>query len=333
MHPSWAVVATVDEPSALVVTFAAHYLAQGASEVHLFLDQPDPEAESALAQMPRVRVTVCDAAYWARSPRGKRPDIHTGRQNHNARATYEVTQADWLLHCDADEFVRDGAAVSDALAKAPAKAMYMRLLVAERAYPLGEGGADIFSGIFRHDLTDHPEAAEKIYGEMVGFFHYGLTGHKAGKALVRTRAGQVMGLHAPLDKPPHRPILTTRLLHFDGLTRLHYCLKLLRRAHEPEHKGNGRHGLARSTQFLTLRENVADPLLREALVSVLKNLDAAQMAGLKKLGCLDPRGFDPLPILAEAGVSPDLSVAAFDAALRKRYAGFLAQYAPDLLRA
>lgn len=331
MNCNWAVVATVDEPAALVAAFAAHHLAQGASKVHVFLDRPDAEAEALLAKLPLCHVTVCDDAYWRGEGFGKRPPVHTQRQKHNAQRVYDQTSADWLLHCDADEFIRDGQAVAAALQNAAPKMMYMRLLVSERAYALGASGPDIFAGVFRQDLTDFAEDSAAIYGEMNPFFHYGLTGHKAGKAIVRTRAGQKMGLHAPADKPPHRPVLGTRMLHFDGLTRLHYCLKLLRRAHEPEHKTNGRHGLARSMQFLAFRERVTDPVLREDLISSLKNLEARQMDHLQRLGCFDARAFDPNPAATAAGLSLDLTEDAFDAALKLRYADFLGQYAPDLL--
>ncbi|MES2432667.1 MAG: glycosyltransferase family 2 protein [Pseudomonadota bacterium] len=330
MKPSWDVVATVDEPSALIAAFAAHHLAQGAASVHLFLDKPDPEAQAMLAMLPGCAVTVCDAAYWAASERGARPALHTMRQTQNARRVYARCDADWLLHCDADEFIRDGNALRVELMQAPANAMYMRLLVAERAYPKGQIGETIFSGIFRHELPDYARNGPQVYGEMQSFFHYGLTGHKAGKALVRVGAGMTMGLHAPLGKPTHKAIQTTRMLHFDGLTRLHFTLKLLRRAHEPPSRASNRHGAARSTQFASLRESVADVPLREALVSALKNLDRDQIRQLRGFGCLDEVGFDPGPALAAAGLAPDLSVAAFDASLRQRYAGFLAEHAPDL---
>ena len=330
MKPSWAVVATIDEPAALVAAFAAHHLAQGARQVHVFLDQPDPEAQRMLATLPGCEVTVCDAAYWAASKKAMRPAMHTARQIYNARQVYARTDADWLLHCDADEFVRDGSALAAALAEAPAVAMYLRLLVAERAYPQGAEGNEIFAGVFRHALPDYDQTGPRVYANMIGLFHFGLTGHKAGKALVRTGAGMKMALHAPSGKPPHQVIQTTRLLHFDGLTRLHFTLKLLRRAHETVGQASDRHGEARSTQFLSLRESVADAERREALVTALKTLDPGQIAQLQALGCLDEAGFDPRPALAAAGLGPDLSVAAFDISLRQRYAEFLAKHAPDL---
>jgi hypothetical protein len=330
MKPTWAVVATLDEPAALVASFAAHHLAQGAATVHLFLDQPDAEAQAMLADLPGCEVTVCDASYWAASAHGKRPALHTSRQVKNARQVYARCGADWLLHCDGDEFLRDGVMLRAELARAPAKAMYMRLLVAERAYPRGAVGAQIFSGVFRHELPDYPHHGPEVYGEMQAYFHYGLTGHRAGKALVRVGAGMQMGLHAPLGKPAHKAIQSTRLLHFDGLTRLHFTLKLLRRAHEPPSHASNRHGAARSTQFLSMCEAMAAPEMRTALVAVLKELEPDQIRQLRRLGALDETGFDPRPVLAAAGLAPDLSEAAFDASLRQRYAGFLQKHAPDL---
>ena len=112
MLPSWSVVATVDEPAALVVAFALHHLNIGAAEVHIFLDGPNPEAQEALSAIPQVQVTLCDAAYWAASVRRRNPVLHTVRQQVNADNAYGRTKAEWLLHCDCDEFLRDGAAMA-----------------------------------------------------------------------------------------------------------------------------------------------------------------------------------------------------------------------------
>ena len=51
MGASWAVVATVDEPAPLVAAFVAHHLNEGAREVHLFLDKPDPETVALIRDM------------------------------------------------------------------------------------------------------------------------------------------------------------------------------------------------------------------------------------------------------------------------------------------
>lgn len=331
MKPSWAVVSTMDEPAPLVAAFAAHYLSIGASEVHIFLDQPDPEAEALLAGLPQVFVTVCDAAYWKVNKPRTRPVMHFSRQCRNAQKVYDTTQVDWLLHCDADEYVQDGEAVVAALAAAPDVALYMRLLVAERVTLKEVPQLEIFDGIFRYGIKDFAKFGPEVYGLLCDFFRNGVTGHLAGKAFNRVGAGLQVSLHSPRGVQPHRVIETTRLMHFDGLTRLHFMLKLLRRAHEPEGDANARHGTSRITQFEALRESVEDPEHRDALVTLLKEIDADQAALLEAKGVLERSQFDPHPALARYGLKVDLSVAAFDAYLLKKHRAFLEKVAPDLL--
>lgn len=331
MKPAWAVVSTMDEPAPLVAAFAAHYLSIGASEVHIFLDQPDPEAEALLAGLPRVYLTVCDAAYWKVNKPRKRPEMHFSRQCRNAQKVYETTKADWLLHCDADEYAQDGDAIVAALAAAPAMALYMRLLVAERVTLAEQPQMEIFDGIFRYGIKDFQKFGPSVYGLLCEFFRDGVTGHLAGKAFNRVGAGLQISLHSPRGRQPHRVIQTTRLMHFDGMTRLHFMLKLLRRAHEPEGDANTRHGASRITQFEALRESVQDPEHREALVSLLKEINAEQAARLEAKGVLDRSRFDPRAALAQYGLKVDLSVAAFDAYLLQKHRAFLQAVAPDLL--
>ena len=64
-RPSWAVVATVDEPAPLIIAFVAHTLSLGPKALHLFLDRPNPEAEAALRGLPNLHLVVCDAGHWA----------------------------------------------------------------------------------------------------------------------------------------------------------------------------------------------------------------------------------------------------------------------------
>lgn len=245
MTPTWAVVATVDEPAPLVLAFAAWHLSLGASEVHLFLDRADAETEAGLARLPGCRVTVCDDAFWAASERRKRPALHVWRQGQNARLAYGITGADWLLHLDADEFVRDASGVLTELAEAPAEAVCMQLMVAERVWAPGTDDGSLFGGIFRHAMPDFASVGSQVHGDYAAFFRDGLTGHKAGKALVRTGLDIEMGIHVPVGHRPGPALKTTRMLHFDGLTRLHYMIKLLQRAHEKPGASSGRHGFSR----------------------------------------------------------------------------------------
>lgn len=319
-EPTWAVVATVDEPAPLIISFAAHYLALGAAEVHLFLDRPNPEAEAALAGLPRLHLTVCDAAYWAQL--GRRPQMHVRRQRHNANSAYKSTGADFLLHCDCDEFVRDAAVMMADLTAMPLEARFLCLQMAERVQVAGQPEDQIFEGMFRWPIDAFYMVGDVIYGEDARYLKDGLTGHRVGKAMVRTGLDLTLGLHAPEGWPAYALSTPGLLLHFDGLTRLHYALKLLRRAHETVAHGHLRHGRPRLAQIGAMRNGSADAVW--PLVERLKTLTPEQRHQLEDIGHLDPGGYDPRPALAQFGLTPDLSAAAFDAELRARDAAFIA---------
>lgn len=327
MQPTWSIVATVDEPAPLVVAFVLHHLEAGADRVDLFLDAPNPEVTEALSGIAEARVTLCDDAYWAASARSRKPKLHPGRQIANANLAYGRAQTDWLLHIDCDEFVRDGRVLVEELAQTGSSRSFLRLAMAERAYT-GPQTEDLFEGVFRFPLDDFAKVGPAIYGDLVPLLKDGITGHKAGKGLLRTGLGVKMGIHSPEVRQPQRTAKAARLLHFDGLTRLHYVIKLLRRAHEPAVKTPPRHGPPRIAQFERLEALTKDPDAAARLVTGLKEVSADQLAELRSLNAVDERSFTPL---GHNPLAAGLTVSAMDRALRDRYRGFLQDHAPGLL--
>jgi len=105
MSLRWGVAGTMDEPAPLILAWVAHHLSLGAAEAHVYLDRPNPEVTEALAGIEGAFVTVCDASHWANSTRGTRPKRVNARQMLNATEVYTTRPLDWLLHCDADEFL------------------------------------------------------------------------------------------------------------------------------------------------------------------------------------------------------------------------------------
>ncbi|AJE48586.1 glycosyltransferase family 2 protein [Celeribacter indicus] len=318
--PTWAVVALVDEPAPLVAAFARHHLALGASEVHLFLDRPDPEADRLLSGLSGCRLTVLDQAFWDATNRGRRPERHTGRQRFVSTRIYRQTSCDWLLHCDADEFVSDRAALSAALASADrSKGLVLRNR--ERVYLAGDPGMHLFGGAFRTPV-DFPDAdAAAVYGDFARYLAHGLTGHRVGKTIVPTGHDWEMGVHHPKLPGPDRitPDLARApgrmLLHFDGLTPLHYALKLLRKAFENYSGPKRQIGAARERQYRFVRSHAGQPEEVMALVRGVQQLDARQAAMLDALGVLDTAPFRPRDC---DGL--DLGRTGFDALLRHREA-------------
>ncbi|MDZ7904682.1 MAG: glycosyltransferase family 2 protein [Cypionkella sp.] len=311
-------VATVDEPAPLVIAFAAHALAQGARCVHLFLDRPNPAAEAALAGVAGVKITLCTEQHWRDSARKMRPPLHVGRQKENARQVYVSTPAQWMLSIDCDEFLIDGAALQADLADLDPAADFMRIPVKERVLPPDTVQRGIFDGVFRAPVPNYQRNGPRIYGEFSDFFRLGMTGHAIGKSVFRTGRGLQMCLHAPLDAPMGVVAPRASLRHFDGLTDLHYAMKLLRRAREPVFKGKPRHGAPRMAQFQIMAEIARNPAMVQEMVARVKRLTDEQAAQLRELAVLEETGFDPSAALAALGLAPDMSVAAFDAELRAR---------------
>lgn len=318
-EPVWDVVATVDEPTPLVLAFVAHTLSLGPRCLHLYLDRPNPEVEAALAGVDRVKVTLCTEDYWVQSARQKRPPLHVGRQKENARQVYESTPAEWMVSIDADEFLSSGADIAADLSEMGPEISFMRIAVRERVMPADLPQQQIFDGIFRLPLESAFERhSHAVYSVFSDFLRNGMSGHAVGKSAFRTGRGLQMCLHAPLQAPMGVYGRRSFLRHFDGLTPLHYALKLLRRANEPITSGKPRHGRPRELQFQSMAENAQDLGMIQEMVAHLKTLRPDQMRALRGLGKLDETPFSPSAAIAALGLSVDLRVETFDAALRQR---------------
>jgi hypothetical protein len=325
MQPIWDVVATVDEPSPLVIAFVAHTLAQGPRCLHLYFDRPNPVAEAALAGVARLKITHCTDAYWRASARKMRPPLHVGRQKENARQVYESTPAQWMLSIDCDEFLQSGADLEADLAAQGEDVTFMRVPVRERVMPAGAPQVGIFDGVFRSPVPNYMRNGPLIYGDDAGFYRLGMTGHAIGKSAFRVGRGLQMCLHAPLNAPEGARAARAQLYHFDGLTPLHYAMKLLRRAREPVFKGTPRHGAPRMAQMGIMADIARDAGLALEMVQRVKWLSQDQADMLRQMGLLHEAPFDPSAAMAGLGLAADLSVAAFDAELRARDAGLLGE--------
>ena len=326
--PSWGVVATIDEPAALAVAFAGYHLGIGAGEVHVFLDQADPETAAALGALPGCHVTLCDSAYWAASAAGARPRGVNRRQAVNAQAVYDRARVDWLLHADADEYVADGAALAAALAAAPQGARALRLRTLERVWRAGQTGETVFAGVFRRAAPDFGQWGEAVHGRWAKFLKDGLTGHTQGKTIARRAAGLSLGIHFVRDAAGalvEDAVLDDMLLHFDGLTPRHFLLKLAARLELEQYNApNNPDGAARDRQARFVRNNLAEGHKLAGFAAGLQSLSPELEAALAARGTLDERRFDPRPAMARVAAVAELTPATFDAALAARHAALIA---------
>lgn len=323
--PTWAVAALGDEPAQLIAAFARHHRAIGAAEVHVFLDRPNPELMTMIGDHDGIFITTCDQDYWNRVNRGKRPERHTGRQKFVSTSVYQSTSCDWVLHCDVDEFVADGEALTRALTHMH-RDTGLILRNSERVY-LAELHTDatIFDGGFRQPILLAPEEANAFYGRFAKFLAHGLTGHRIGKTIVPTGRPWEMGVHHPLlladgSHPELERTSERFLLHFDGLTPLHYTIKLLKRAFENYSGPKRKIGKEREAQYRFARNHADRPTEIIRMVEGVQSLNISQAEKLTLLNVLNSTPFMP-----QDCEDLDLSREAFDTVLRQREAAILAK--------
>lgn len=324
-NPSWGIVMTVREPAQLVLANVHFHLSQGASEIHVFLDEPEDPVGEILDGVIGCFVYRCDAAHWTKVNRGRRPPRQTRRQSVNATSVYTKSNLDWLIHLDADEFVYQKRPLAEELAYAPRAPGFVALQVRERAY-LDKSQSELFDGAFRVPFEGRDAMQVPLYGEMAPFLTKGVSGHSAGKSCVPVGRDLRMSIHAPRTQKGERiPPLhsaSSVLLHFDGLTRLHWIVKMMRYATgTPE----GLVGPHRMAQLAFLEEQCSGLSEVGEFHDMLKSVDAEQDKRMTALGLLEHLPFDigdtARGAINSAGLS--LSAESFDGELRKRNSDLL----------
>ncbi|WP_299597415.1 glycosyltransferase family 2 protein [uncultured Tateyamaria sp.] len=183
----WGIVSTVKAPLRKIAEFIAFHLDLGAQRIRIHLDVPDPSIAERLAH-PRVRFTQCDDRYWQGKPSRARA-THQRRQMFNAARTYRVSQLDWLIHIDVDEFILSPHPLAELLAAVEPDASHIELQPVE----MMEGSLDPHhfkrpaSKTIRR--TIYPVFGEHIPG--------GFIGTRSPKIAARTGLPNVrLGIHA-----------------------------------------------------------------------------------------------------------------------------------------
>lgn len=328
-NPTWAVVATVDEPAALVQAFVAWHLHLGAAEVWLYFDRPDDPAADLFGHLPQVHVIRCDAPHWLRLGKS-RPRRHEVRQVGNARDAYARCTADWLLHCDADEFVWSNVPMAEVLSGCAAATDSLILPVAERMHPPGSADHSVLEGVFRRPYPEAHNKGLRIFGPDYDLTYRGLTGHAQGKAFARTGRPLHLSIHRPRPARAGQVLQFARassevseLLHFEGLTPAYWSYKLARMAHAlAKHDGMppSAHRRRQADVLLAEPQNAAD------LYARLKVADERLQALLQRRDLWSAPAFDPTGALSSAfpDAAIDLSPSAIDRWLHQEKGSILA---------
>lgn len=334
---SWSVHSTMDEPVELVSAFAAHYLAAGAAEVHLCLDRKNEEILDVLGRFAQVRLTVCDEAYWYRTRVGTRPIGQAERQIINLKAHYAASRHDWLLFCDADEFLYtdpEGLNLDQMLARCSDDVLFYTFPVAERFYQTGSAPMTIFEGLYRCRSPRVQAIGPTIYGDKWQFLSRGLLQDGPGKSVMRVGAGLDVNIHLPKDPQMATPAQLavfrgSYLLHYDGLTPFHWALKLVRwycsmidLLGDDEVKIRQRRTSGRNRQAEFLHRNRHDPSALSAMTD-LQRLNAEQMVQLAAAGGIPSIESSVEVTALQVFPDTDYSQATFDRKLRELHADFI----------
>lgn len=308
MSQSWTVVCTLKETPPVVERFVDHHRALGCGEVFLFFSDPEDPALPWAAAQPGVRA---EALIERREPGASGGfDRITqfgayrsfeGKLVANANVALARSDADWIVHLDADEHLAVAPPVGDWLAGFDPDVWMVNLPPYEAVY---RNWADALGGfdtdLFRVVLTppEHAEAVcRELYGPLAPLFRRGLLGHIGGKSFTRRSAAAALDIHSATPKAPggrvHRETEHAALLHYDALSFDRWKAKFRMRIEgEVVTAGSGGHRARQLEAFRAAQAEGGEGALR-ALFQSLLVLDGPRLERAIELGAATSR--DRLP--------------------------------------
>lgn len=323
----WGTVSTVLEPDAVLLGFAAHHLQHGADEMHLYLDHSHPQFQGWVRGHPRLKVVICDTAYWRQQHGISRPNDFRERQVLNANHAFQKASCDWLAHVDADEFIIRIPLICDFLAAQPASVSTMSLQNAERVNLRSKTPRTIYAGVFRVPFTDaQSPACDRIYGAGSQYLSRGFSGYAHGKTFFRVGADVRLDLHGPVRSnawvagvnPDCLWFPRIGLLHVDGFTRAHWEDKLKRKTRVFRADGTAGYNPMRIKQISAFAASSKDNVDTDWLFSATREVSHIQALRLLARKKLYPFKLDIERALKSQfpDLAVDISPKAIDAALK-----------------
>lgn len=188
--PKWGLVSTIKAPTQDIIDFCAHHLDLGAHRLYIYLDDDNHEAFEQLQNHPKIRPTLCDAAYWSKTAK-QRPQKHQSRQTANAMNAYRKrAEVDWMTHIDVDEFLwpNGNQTLGEQLATLPNNSQTARVYPIEFLVPpqdLKQQTVAHFKSCHRK-RNDRTKESAFLYPNFGAYLDGGFLSHVQGKVFYRT---------------------------------------------------------------------------------------------------------------------------------------------------
>lgn len=245
---TFSIACLANETDAILHRFIAHYLRAGAAEVALFIDRAAGETPVSLApfdaqQQKRIKLTYCDDAFWDALGQ-RRPDVLEVRQRTVFTNHFRNCAHDWMLACDADEYLVSTEPLSEVLDLTPDDVPSITFFTIEAVWGPGEAIDDAFGNTWFRIPFPTPKAWQRARTSIYGLSGYlmssrGLVGHHVGKSITRTNSSvDEIQLHwanvdgACVSVSARRlgdPFTSVRLAHFDAIDFKRWRKKFQRR--------------------------------------------------------------------------------------------------------
>lgn len=232
---SYSVCCLARESLPTVQRFVDHYRHGGADRIFLFLDGTDDETQEvsdAFQGDDFVSITRCNPEFW----RNMYPDGIDMNLSDKIVGVFELgihkNKSDWVLFCDADEFVVGDRPLGVALAMLPTDFRGVRIQNTEAVWGVEDDISKPYScgferAPFKGSLGRKEFLARLVYGRNWKFMRRGTAGHVAGKHLLRkgvipdeitSHLSIVDGKKVRFMPVGLRRSMNLRLVHFDAIS-------------------------------------------------------------------------------------------------------------------
>lgn len=182
---SFSTTSLVRESPEVILRYARYYASVGVDDILLFWDGDDTPT---LPPVAGLSLTACDAEFWAGL--GGRPEGLEARQAAVYGVAMQRCRSDWLLICDADEYVFGDPHLGDWLDRIPGHADAVRIPVAEAVWGPGDDPGTAFGSTWFRTAWPRERLwrllGRSVYGDVAPLMRRGLLGHVEGKQVVRT---------------------------------------------------------------------------------------------------------------------------------------------------